>query len=157
MDVWGVFAFDSTISYGGSIRSGYYRDYEQFPYGTLEKTNNSYSKDPYSKVQEKCRQVKSEKAKKKECPFCKEHKKRPLVNYLRKRDSRKHHESICEDDEHEIEEEEEEEEDNEHQRYHQEQQQEEDEEAEEREREREQDETKLKEHNHHHHLHTTKC
>lgn len=40
-----------------------------------------------------------QKAKKNQCPFCKEHKKRPLINYLRKRDSRKHHESICEDEE----------------------------------------------------------
>lgn len=38
----------------------------------------------------------------KDCPFCKEHKKRPLINYMRKRESRKHHESICEDEEEEI-------------------------------------------------------
>lgn len=38
----------------------------------------------------------------KDCPFCKEHKKRPLINYMRKRESRKHHESICEDEEEEM-------------------------------------------------------
>lgn len=55
MDVWGVFVGDSTLSYGGSMRSGYYRDYEQFPYGTLEHSNNTASshpaKDSYSRVQ----------------------------------------------------------------------------------------------------------
>lgn len=35
----------------------------------------------------------------KDCPFCKEHKKRPLINYMRKREQRKHHDSICEDEE----------------------------------------------------------
>ncbi|XP_037960048.1 uncharacterized protein LOC119689317 [Teleopsis dalmanni] len=99
MDVWGVFAGDSTMSYGGSIRNTYYRDFEQFPYGTLENCSTVHTKDSYSRVQEKCNQIKSEKAQKKECPFCKEHKKRPLINYMRKRDSRKHHESICEDEE----------------------------------------------------------
>lgn len=59
---------------------------------------------------EKCRQVKSVKAQKKECPFCKEQKKRPLTNYMRKRESRKHHDSICEEHEEENEEEVEEEE-----------------------------------------------
>lgn len=42
--------------------------------------------------------MKLEKSQKNHCPFCKEHKKRPLVNYIRKRDSRRHHESICEDE-----------------------------------------------------------
>ncbi|XP_032595561.1 uncharacterized protein LOC6566529 isoform X3 [Drosophila grimshawi] len=54
MDVWGVFSGDSTLSYGGSMRSGYYRDYEQFPYGTLEHSSSAspYStKDSYSRVQ----------------------------------------------------------------------------------------------------------
>lgn len=48
---------------------------------------------------EKSQEILAEKAKKSHCPFCKEHKKRPLINYLRKRESRKHHESICEDEE----------------------------------------------------------
>ncbi|XP_033148996.1 uncharacterized protein LOC108607967 [Drosophila busckii] len=54
MDVWGVFVGDSTLSYGGSMRSGYYRDYEQFPYGTLEHSTaaSTYpAKDSYSRVQ----------------------------------------------------------------------------------------------------------
>ncbi|XP_062120690.1 uncharacterized protein LOC133834923 isoform X3 [Drosophila sulfurigaster albostrigata] len=54
MDVWGVFVGDSTLSYGGSVRSGYYRDYEQFPYGTLEHSNTASpypAKDSYSRVQ----------------------------------------------------------------------------------------------------------
>lgn len=41
------------------------------------------------------------------CPFCKEHKKRPLISYLRKRDIRKKNDSICEEAE-EAEEQEEE-------------------------------------------------
>ena len=104
MDVWDGFSGYSHMSFGGSLRQTTYRDFEQFPYGTLEHSTSPPAKDPYSKVQEKCRQVKSEKAQKKECPFCKEQKKRPLVNYLRKRESRKHHESICEDEEEEAEE-----------------------------------------------------
>ncbi|XP_030376757.1 uncharacterized protein LOC115625743 [Scaptodrosophila lebanonensis] len=100
MDVWGVFVGDSALSYGGSVRSTYYRDYEQFPYGTLEHNTSPYAaKDSYSRVQEKCKQLKTERQLRKECPFCKEHKKRPLINYLRKRESRKHHDSICEDEE----------------------------------------------------------
>ncbi|XP_017019228.1 uncharacterized protein fok isoform X1 [Drosophila kikkawai] len=100
MDVWGFCVSDSTMSYGGSMRSGYYRDYEQFPYGTLETTTSPYAvKDCYSRVQEKCKQIKSEKQMRKDCPFCKEHKKRPLINYMRKREQRKHHDSICEDEE----------------------------------------------------------
>lgn len=53
--------------------------------------------------------MKSVKAQKKECPFCKEQKKRPLTNYMRKRESRKYHDSICEEHEEGIEEEAEEE------------------------------------------------
>uniref|UniRef100_W8BT27 Uncharacterized protein n=1 Tax=Ceratitis capitata TaxID=7213 RepID=W8BT27_CERCA len=104
MDVWGVFVGDSTMSYGGSVRHTYYRDYEQFPYGTLEHSSSPPSKDCYSKVQEKCRQVKSMKDQKKECPFCKEQKKRPLTTYMRKRGVRKHKDSICEEHEEAIEE-----------------------------------------------------
>lgn len=101
MDVWGVFVGDTSLTSGGVMRTTYYRDYEQFPYGTLEQNSMANSKDPYSKVQEKSQQIQAEKIKKKNCPFCKEHKKRPLINYLRKREQRKHHESICEDEENE--------------------------------------------------------
>lgn len=54
MDVWGVFVGDSTLSYGGSMRNNYYRDYEQFPYGTLEHASSASAypaKDSYSRVQ----------------------------------------------------------------------------------------------------------
>jgi len=52
MDVWGFCVSDSTMAYGGAMRSGYYRDYEQFPYGTLESTNSPHAvKDCYSRVQ----------------------------------------------------------------------------------------------------------
>lgn len=64
MDVWGVFTGDSQLGTCGLIRSIYYRDYEQFPYGTLESYNGSggrfggtgssnLPKDPYSKVKGK--------------------------------------------------------------------------------------------------------
>lgn len=59
MDVWGVFTGDSQLGTCGLLRSVYYRDYEQFPYGTLESHNNGNGgatnapKDPYSKVQGK--------------------------------------------------------------------------------------------------------
>lgn len=52
MDVWGFCVSDTTMAYGGSMRSGYYRDYEEFPYGTLESTTSSHAvKDCYSRVQ----------------------------------------------------------------------------------------------------------
>lgn len=51
MDIWGVFIGDSTANSGGIMRTSYYRDYEQFPYGTLEDSTITNSKDPYSKVQ----------------------------------------------------------------------------------------------------------
>ncbi|XP_017081462.2 uncharacterized protein LOC108114833 isoform X2 [Drosophila eugracilis] len=52
MDVWGLCVSDTTMAYGGSMRSGYYRDYEQFPYGTLESTTSQHAvKDCYSRVQ----------------------------------------------------------------------------------------------------------
>lgn len=41
---------------------------------------------------------------KEKCPFCKEQKKRPLVTYIRKRQNKKHNESICEEEEEEEEE-----------------------------------------------------
>ena len=51
MDIWGVFIGDSTVNSGGVMRTAYYRDYEQFPYGTLEDSTMPNSKDSYSKVQ----------------------------------------------------------------------------------------------------------
>ncbi|KRF98244.1 uncharacterized protein Dwil_GK23806, isoform B [Drosophila willistoni] len=52
MDVWGFCVSDSTLSYGGSMRGGYYRDFEQFPYGTLEPSTTPFVvKDSYSRVQ----------------------------------------------------------------------------------------------------------
>lgn len=39
------------------------------------------------------------KTRKQDCPFCKSNKRRPLINYLRKRDFHKYHDSINEDDE----------------------------------------------------------
>lgn len=51
MDVWGVFVGDSTVTSGGVMRTTFYRDYEQFPYGTLEQNSMANLKDPYSKVQ----------------------------------------------------------------------------------------------------------
>lgn len=100
MDICGVFVGDGNLGYG-SMRSSYYRDYELFPYGTLENKSNYISKDSYIKVQEKEQRAKVIKTSKKECPFCTEHKKRPLTKYMRNRVMRKHNESICEEDEEE--------------------------------------------------------
>lgn len=47
-------------------------------------------------ISEKCQQIKMQKANT-SCPFCKEHKKRPLISYLRKREIRKKNDSICEE------------------------------------------------------------
>lgn len=83
MDVCGLFIGDTTMTYG-SLRSTLYRDYEKFPYGTFENNKNPTIKDYYSKVQEKCQQVKEQQKKgKQSCPFCRENKKRPLINYMR--------------------------------------------------------------------------
>ncbi|XP_055858405.1 uncharacterized protein LOC129920912 [Episyrphus balteatus] len=111
MDVCGVYVGDGSLAFG-SMRNSYYRDYEQFPYGTLENQPSLILKDSYSKVKEKCQQTKVVKSSKKECPFCKDHKKRPLTKYLRTRVMRKHNESICEEEEEEVEEEEQQEEHN---------------------------------------------
>ncbi|XP_017019230.1 uncharacterized protein fok isoform X3 [Drosophila kikkawai] len=91
MDVWGFCVSDSTMSYGGSMRSGYYRDYEQFPYGTLETTTSPYAvKDCYSRVQA----TKDKKLSKSNCKCeptaCKCEKRRQLkmmVSQLRRRDN----------------------------------------------------------------------
>lgn len=48
MDVCGMFSTDTVYN---SMRSSYFRDYEQFPYGTLESYKSPIQKDPYSKVQ----------------------------------------------------------------------------------------------------------
>lgn len=97
MDVCGLYIGDTALSYG-TMRSPVYRDYEKFPYGTLEDTKNPTMKDYYSKVQEKCQQMKEKKETKNECPFCKEQKKRPLGSYLRKREIKKSNEKICEEE-----------------------------------------------------------
>uniref|UniRef100_A0A0K8TQG3 Uncharacterized protein n=1 Tax=Tabanus bromius TaxID=304241 RepID=A0A0K8TQG3_TABBR len=102
MDVYGIFIGDTNLSYG-TMRNSVYRDYEKFPYGTFENANNPTLIDYYTKVQEKCRKSQKIELQKQTCPFCKEHKKRPLISYMRKRDFHKHHEKICEEDEEEQE------------------------------------------------------
>lgn len=101
-----------SIQYG-SFRNPLYRDYEKFPYGTLENPLNSPPKssqqlqkqqqqrDSYNMAQGKTKS----KSSKESCPFCKEQKKRPLGAYLRKRGQRITSESISEDVEECIEEE----------------------------------------------------
>uniref|UniRef100_A0A336K5B4 CSON000921 protein n=1 Tax=Culicoides sonorensis TaxID=179676 RepID=A0A336K5B4_CULSO len=95
MDIY--YMGDST-SYS-SVRSPYYRDYEKFPYGTLE--NRTPVKSPFCIAQEKTEQNKHKGKQNDNCPFCKEQKKRPLVAYIKKRDCSKRTESICEEDEQE--------------------------------------------------------
>lgn len=103
-----VYYMSDSIQYG-SFRNPLYRDYEKFPYGTLENTLNSPPKSSggVQKQQSQYRnqnhavagQGKSGKGKssKDSCPFCKEQKKRPLGAYMRKRGQRITHESISED------------------------------------------------------------
>lgn len=102
-----------------SFRGPVYRDYEKFPYGTLENPlNNPVSKSKQQQRQQQrshssssstaSAQAKllsyigkassSSKASTKDsCPFCKEQKKRPLGAYMRKRGQRITSESISED------------------------------------------------------------
>lgn len=98
-----VYYMSDSIQYG-SFRNPLYRDYEKFPYGTLENTLNSPPKSngvqkQQSRNQAIAGQGKSGKGKssKDSCPFCKEQKKRPLGAYMRKRGQRITHESISED------------------------------------------------------------
>lgn len=103
-----VYYMSDSIQYG-SFRNPLYRDYEKFPYGTLESTLNSPPKNSGVQKQQQSQyrnqnqavagQGKSSKGKssKDSCPFCKEQKKRPLGAYMRKRGQRITHESISED------------------------------------------------------------
>jgi hypothetical protein len=102
-----------------TMRSPNFRDYEQFPYGTIEGSTNS-RKTYYAMVQEKKEQHKNSLKKgngKKICPFCAEHKKKPLGVYLRKRKLSTRDEKICEEEESYIEEEDEGEECNENHKH----------------------------------------
>lgn len=101
-----VYYMSDSIQYG-SFRNPLYRDYEKFPYGTLENTLNSPPKTGGGGMQQQQQrnhaqtvgQGKSGKGKssKESCPFCKEQKKRPLGAYMRKRGARITTESISED------------------------------------------------------------
>uniref|UniRef100_U5ENP4 Protein aael aael001959 aedes aegypti n=1 Tax=Corethrella appendiculata TaxID=1370023 RepID=U5ENP4_9DIPT len=91
-----VYYMSDCMSYG-SIRNSTYRDYEKFPYGTLE--NNAITqanKNLNNVLQDKSKSTKSAKG---ACPFCKEKKERPLGAYLRTREFFKRSDSIMEDDE----------------------------------------------------------
>lgn len=96
-----------SIQYG-SFRNPLYRDYEKFPYGTLENTLNSPPKTGGGMQQQQKQRNqtaasgqgksgKSGKSTRDSCPFCKEQKKRPLGAYMRKRGARITTESISED------------------------------------------------------------
>lgn len=102
-----------------SFRAPVYRDYEKFPYGTLENPlNNPASKAKQQQQQRRHHSSSSSnsstsaqakllsyigksasagKSSKDSCPFCKEQKKRPLGAYMRKRGQRITTESISED------------------------------------------------------------
>ncbi|XP_055681203.1 uncharacterized protein LOC129788842 [Lutzomyia longipalpis] len=110
MDVYNVYLGDC-MSYS-SMRSPVYRDFEKFPYGTLESSfkptanasssaNSYYNQGGHSKSTAGGNKGVVDKVRKESCPFCKEQKKRPLVAYMRKRENRQQKESICEADEHE--------------------------------------------------------
>ncbi|XP_055634442.1 uncharacterized protein LOC129774647 [Toxorhynchites rutilus septentrionalis] len=100
-----VYYMSDSMHYG-SLRSPLYRDYEKFPYGTLENPLNSPPKSGHQRQQQN-HQLKSayntaqgkskNKSSKESCPFCKEQKKRPLGAYMRKRGQRITSESISED------------------------------------------------------------
>uniref|UniRef100_A0A8D8J1P0 (northern house mosquito) hypothetical protein n=1 Tax=Culex pipiens TaxID=7175 RepID=A0A8D8J1P0_CULPI len=99
-----VYYMSDSIQYG-SFRNPLYRDYEKFPYGTLENTLNSPPKSGGG-IQQQRNQTSSTvagqgkskgKSGKDSCPFCKEQKKRPLGAYMRKRGQRITTESISED------------------------------------------------------------
>ncbi|XP_053697819.1 uncharacterized protein LOC128744678 [Sabethes cyaneus] len=99
-----VYYMSDSIQYG-SFRNPLYRDYEKFPYGTLENPLNTPPKSSHHLQQQQQRNgaytVAQEKSKtkttKESCPFCKEQKKRPLGAYMRKRGQRINSESISED------------------------------------------------------------
>uniref|UniRef100_A0A1Q3FXY8 Uncharacterized protein n=1 Tax=Culex tarsalis TaxID=7177 RepID=A0A1Q3FXY8_CULTA len=100
-----VYYMSDSIQYG-SFRNPLYRDYEKFPYGTLENTLNSPPKSGGMQQNQQRNQTSSlvagqakskGKSAKDSCPFCKEQKKRPLGAYMRKRGQRITTESISED------------------------------------------------------------
>lgn len=84
-----------------SMRNPIYRDYEKFPYGTMESSLNSTTRNYYNSVQAK-QEKNKKKTTKDKCPFCQEQKKRPLGAYMRKRENNKTSESICEEEEHQT-------------------------------------------------------
>lgn len=109
-----IYYMSDSIQYG-SFRNPLYRDYEKFPYGTLEnplnsppKSSQQLQKQQQQKDSYNMAQGKSKSKSKESCPFCKEQKKRPLGAYLRKRGQRITTESISEDAEECVEEEQEE-------------------------------------------------
>lgn len=111
-----IYYMSDSIQYG-SFRNPLYRDYEKFPYGTLENPLNSPPKSSGQQMQKQQQprdgynvtQGKSKsKSSKDSCPFCKDQKKRPLGAYLRKRGQRITSESISEDVEECLEEQQEE-------------------------------------------------
>lgn len=112
-----IYYMSDSIQYS-SFRGPVYRDYEKFPYGTLENPlNNPVSKSKQQQRQQQRHHSSSSstasaqakllsyiaktssgsKASKDSCPFCKEQKKRPLGAYMRKRGQRITSESISED------------------------------------------------------------
>lgn len=109
-----IYYMSDSIQYG-SFRNPLYRDYEKFPYGTLEnpvnsppKSSQQLQKQQQQKDSYNIAQGKTKSKSKEPCPFCKEQKKRPLGAYLRKRGQRITSESISEDVEECVEEEQEE-------------------------------------------------
>ncbi|XP_035915965.1 uncharacterized protein LOC118513829 [Anopheles stephensi] len=112
-----IYYMSDSIQYS-SFRGPVYRDYEKFPYGTLENPlNNPVSKAKQQQQQRRHHSNSSSsstsaqakllsyigktasagKSAKDSCPFCKEQKKRPLGAYMRKRGQRITTESISED------------------------------------------------------------
>ncbi|XP_050078645.1 uncharacterized protein LOC126565506 [Anopheles maculipalpis] len=112
-----IYYMSDSIQYS-SFRGPVYRDYEKFPYGTLENPlNNPVSKAKQQQQQRRHHSSSSSsstsaqakllsyigkstsggKSSKDSCPFCKEQKKRPLGAYMRKRGQRITTESISED------------------------------------------------------------
>jgi len=96
MDVYNMYVGDCSYTPRHSV----YRDYERFPYGSLER-NSSPQKSYYDKVQEKLKRDTKKAVKKESCPFCQEQKKRPLIAYMRKMALEKQKSRICEEDENE--------------------------------------------------------
>lgn len=95
-----IYYMGETLPFQPSMRGPVGRDFEKFPIGSLERS--SQIKSAYCVAQAK---TKKEHSKKDSCPFCKEQKKKPLATYMRKRQSSKRTESICEEaEEEEIEE-----------------------------------------------------